>query len=34
MPKSFEDYITGYNGTEVSARGTQLKNYFGLTDDS
>lgn len=34
MPRDFEDYITKYNGTEVSARGTQLKNYFGLTDDS
>ena len=34
MPKDFEDYMTVHNGTEVSARGTQLKNYFGLTDDS
>lgn len=34
MSRDFEDCITVHNGTEVSARGTQLKNYFGLTDDS
>lgn len=33
MPvKGYNKYFNGFNSTEVQARGTQLKNYFGLKE--
>lgn len=33
MPvKGYSKYFNGFNSTEVQARGTQIKNYFGLTE--
>ena len=34
MPvKGYSKYFNGFNSTEVQARGTQIKNYFGLTEE-
>lgn len=33
LPKNIKDYFTHNNFTELKARGTQLKNYFGITDN-
>lgn len=33
LNKSIRDYFTQHNFTELKARGTQLKNYFGITDN-
>lgn len=32
--ETLQDYFGMNNNTELAARGTQVKNYFGLTDDS
>ncbi len=34
LNKSTRDYFKVDNFTELKARGTQLKNYFGITDDT
>ena len=33
LNKSVRDYFKEHNFTELKARGTQLKNYFGITDN-
>lgn len=34
LPKRIGEYFTQKNYTELTARGTQLKNYFGISDDT
>lgn len=34
LPKAMQQYFTHKNGTEFSARGSQIKDYYGLTKET